>query len=33
MRIIDNKDGVASGKIYNIGNPSNNYSVQGTRAR
>jgi nucleoside-diphosphate-sugar epimerase len=28
MKIIDNKDGVASGKIYNIGNPTNNYSVR-----
>ena len=28
MRIIENKDGIASGKIYNIGNPSNNYSVK-----
>jgi nucleoside-diphosphate-sugar epimerase len=28
MRIIDNPDGVASGKIYNIGNPANNYSVR-----
>jgi nucleoside-diphosphate-sugar epimerase len=28
MRIIDNKDGVANGKIYNIGNPSNNFSVR-----
>ncbi|MFZ4528411.1 MAG: bifunctional UDP-4-keto-pentose/UDP-xylose synthase, partial [Undibacterium curvum] len=28
MRIIDNKDGVASGKIYNIGNPTNNYSIR-----
>ncbi len=28
MKIIDNKDGVASNKIYNIGNPSNNYSVK-----
>jgi nucleoside-diphosphate-sugar epimerase len=27
MKIIDNKDGVASGKIYNIGNPVNNYSI------
>jgi nucleoside-diphosphate-sugar epimerase len=27
MRIIDNKNGVASGKIYNIGNPSN-YSIR-----
>ena len=28
MRIIDNKNGVASGKIYNIGNPTNNYSIR-----
>ena len=28
MRIIANEGGVASGKIYNIGNPSNNYSVR-----
>ncbi len=28
MRIIDNKDGTASGKIYNIGNPVNNYSIR-----
>lgn len=28
MKIIDNKDGVASGKIYNIGNPDNNYSIR-----
>ena len=28
MPIIANKDGVASGKIYNIGNPLNNYSVR-----
>jgi nucleoside-diphosphate-sugar epimerase len=28
MRIIANVDGVASGKIYNIGNPSNNYSIK-----
>lgn len=28
MRIIDNKDGVANGKIYNIGNPKNNHSVR-----
>jgi nucleoside-diphosphate-sugar epimerase len=28
MRIIDNKDGMATGKIYNIGNPSNNYSIR-----
>jgi nucleoside-diphosphate-sugar epimerase len=28
MKIIENKDRVASGKIYNIGNPKNNYSVR-----
>ncbi|MEI2807228.1 MAG: bifunctional UDP-4-keto-pentose/UDP-xylose synthase [Albidovulum sp.] len=28
MRIIENEDGMASGKIYNIGNPANNYSVR-----
>jgi nucleoside-diphosphate-sugar epimerase len=28
MKIIDNRGGVASGKIYNIGNPKNNYSVK-----
>jgi nucleoside-diphosphate-sugar epimerase len=28
MKIIENKDGVANGKIYNIGNPANNYSVR-----
>jgi nucleoside-diphosphate-sugar epimerase len=28
MRIIDNKDGKATGKIYNIGNPTNNYSIR-----
>jgi nucleoside-diphosphate-sugar epimerase len=28
MKIIENKNGIASGKIYNIGNPSNNYSVK-----
>ncbi len=28
MKIIENKNGVATGKIYNIGNPSNNYSVK-----
>ncbi len=25
MKIIDNKNGIATGKIYNIGNPTNNY--------
>ena len=28
MKIIANSGGVASGKIYNIGNPANNYSVR-----
>jgi nucleoside-diphosphate-sugar epimerase len=28
MKIIDNRGGVASGRIYNIGNPANNYSVR-----
>jgi nucleoside-diphosphate-sugar epimerase len=28
MKIIENKDGVASGRIYNVGNPKNNYSVK-----
>ena len=28
MKIIDNKDGIATGKIYNIGNPTNNYSIR-----
>jgi nucleoside-diphosphate-sugar epimerase len=28
MKIIDNKDGKATGQIYNIGNPSNNYSIR-----
>ncbi len=28
MKIIANKDGIASGKIFNIGNPKNNYSVR-----
>jgi nucleoside-diphosphate-sugar epimerase len=28
MRIIANKDDIANGKIYNIGNPSNNFSVR-----
>ena len=28
LRIIDNRDGIASGKIYNIGNPANNWSVR-----
>src|SRR5271165_6482226 len=28
MKIIDNPRGIANGKIYNIGNPKNNYSVK-----
>ncbi len=28
MRMIDNPDGVATGRIYNIGNPANQYSVR-----
>jgi nucleoside-diphosphate-sugar epimerase len=28
MGIIANRDGIASGKIYNVGNPRNNYSVR-----
>jgi len=28
MKIIENRDRVASGQIYNIGNPDNNYSVR-----
>ena len=28
VRIIANKNGIASGKIYNIGNPANNWSVR-----
>jgi len=28
MRIIDNPNGVASGRIYNIGNPANHHSVR-----
>jgi len=28
MKIIENKNGAASGKIYNIGNPVNNYSIR-----
>jgi nucleoside-diphosphate-sugar epimerase len=28
MKIIENRNGIASGKIYNIGNPKNNYSVR-----
>ena len=28
MQIIANENGIASGKIYNIGNPANNYSIR-----
>ena len=28
MKIIENRGGVASGKIYNVGNPKNDYSVR-----
>jgi nucleoside-diphosphate-sugar epimerase len=28
MKIIENRDGKASGQIYNIGNPDNNYSIR-----
>jgi len=28
MKIIDNPGGIASGRIYNIGNPANNFSVR-----
>ncbi len=28
MKIIENRGGIASGKIYNVGNPANNYSVR-----
>lgn len=28
IRMIENKDGKASGKIFNIGNPKNNYSIK-----
>ncbi len=28
MKIIENKNGVATGRIYNIGNPKNNFSVR-----
>jgi nucleoside-diphosphate-sugar epimerase len=28
MRIIDNPRGVASGRIYNIGNPRNNFAIR-----
>jgi nucleoside-diphosphate-sugar epimerase len=28
LRIIDNPGGITTGKIYNIGNPANNYSIR-----
>lgn len=28
IKIIENKNGIATGKIYNIGNPKNNYSIR-----
>ncbi len=28
MKIIDNRNGIATGKIYNVGNPRNNFSVR-----
>jgi nucleoside-diphosphate-sugar epimerase len=28
LKIIDNHGGIAQGKIYNIGNPANNYSIR-----
>jgi len=28
LRIIENPGGIASGRIYNIGNPANNFSVR-----
>lgn len=28
MKIIEDKNNIANGKIYNIGNPSNNYSIR-----
>jgi nucleoside-diphosphate-sugar epimerase len=28
MKIIENKDGKATGQIYNVGNPVNNYSIR-----
>jgi nucleoside-diphosphate-sugar epimerase len=28
MKLIDNPGGIASGKVYNIGNPRNNYSIE-----
>lgn len=28
MKIIENKNGIARGKIYNVGNPKNNFSIR-----
>lgn len=28
MKLVENSNGIASGKIYNIGNPRNDYSIQ-----
>ncbi len=28
MKIIENKNGIATGKIYNIGNPTNNFAIR-----
>jgi len=28
MKIIENRNGVATGKIYNIGNPGNNFAIR-----
>ena len=28
MKILENKEGIASGKIYNVGNPANHWSVK-----
>jgi len=28
MKMIENRGGIASGKVYNIGNPRNNYSIE-----
>lgn len=33
MKIIANRDGIATGKIYNIGNPANNWSVRDLAAK
>ena len=32
MKMIDNANGIASGKIYNVGNPKNNYLGARSRA-